>query len=427
MTRFIFLIIIFPLLLFSCRVQQQPGRPNIVLIMADDLGYECLGCDGGTSYATPNLDRLADAGLRFRYCFSQPLCTPSRVQLMTGKYNYRNYTAFGILKKGEKTFANIFQEAGYKTGIAGKWQLYGSTDQKALKGTGTLPHEAGFDEFCLWQIDLRGSRYADPIIYYNSLTPDTLTGKYGPDIFMAFIEDFLTRHRQKPFFLYYPMVLPHAPHMPTPDSPEWKTNRYKRDNRFFADMVAYVDKNVGLIIQKLDELGLRSNTLVIFTGDNGTNRAIVSMMGDKAVHGGKGLTLLTGTHVPLIMNWPGHIAGGQVSEKYVDFTDFLPTLLDVADVHKPDDFFTDGHSIARLIEGKHMSGRKWVYCYYDPKWAKFKYARFVYTPFYKLYDDGRFINLTTDEMEKHPLPADSLSNREKRIKKRFMKVLNVLK
>ena len=394
--------------------------------MADDLGYECLGCYGGTSYRTPNLDRLADSGLRFRYCFSQPLCTPSRVQLMTGKYNSRNYTAFGVLKKGEKTFGNLFRDAGYKTGIAGKWQLYGSTSQRKLKGSGTLPREAGFDEFCLWQIDRVGSRYADPLLYINNLTPRRLRGEYGPDVFIRFIEDFLTRHRRESFFLYYPMVLPHSPHVPTPDSPEWKTNRHAGNDRFFADMVRYVDKNVGRIIRKLEELGLRERTLVLFTGDNGTNRNIVSMMENRAVRGGKGSTLLTGTHVPLILNWPGHITGGQVSEEYIDFTDFLPTLLEVAGITRPQGFLIDGQSFAPLIYGKHMKGRKWVYSYYNPKWGKFKYARFVYNPFYKLYDDGRFFNLTVDEKETHPVPPDSMSRKEKEIKGEFRKVLDAL-
>jgi len=407
--------------------QTVTGKMNIILIMADDLGYECLGCDGGISYSTPNLDRLAQTGIRFSYCFSQPLCTPSRVQIMTGKYNNRNYTAFGILKKGEKTFGNFFKDAGYVTGIAGKWQLYGSTSQKKLKGTGTLPRETGFDEYCLWQIDRTGSRYADPVICCNRMTPDTLRNDYGPDVFRRFIEDFLTRHRHDRFFLYYPMVLPHSPHVPTPDSPQWYTDRYIRDNRFFKDMVAYVDKNVGRILQKLNELDLRSNTLVLFTGDNGTNRAIVSMMGNKAVRGGKGLTLLTGTHVPLIVSMPGTIKAGQVSDGYIDFTDFLPTLIEMAGISRPDDFITDGHSFARLLSGKSMRGRKCIYSYYDPKWARFSYARFVYTPGYKLYDDGRFFDLTDDKMEKHPVSRDSLNHKEKRISRRFLKVLNHLK
>ena len=411
----------------SCQRQiPQAERPNIVLIMADDLGYECLGCYGGTSYQTPHLDRLAATGMRFRYCFSQPLCTPSRVKLMTGRYNARNYTAFGILKKGEVTFANLFREAGYRTGIAGKWQLYGSTSQKELRGTGTLPGEAGFEEYCLWQIDKVGSRYPDPVIYRNRLVPDTLRGAYGPDVFTEFALGFLERHKNEPFFLYYPMVLPHSPHLPTPDSPEWTDHRYRRDNRYFADMVAYLDKNVGRIVDRLEQLGLRERTWVIFTGDNGTNRAIVSRMNGKDVHGGKGLTLLTGTHVPLIINRPGVVKPTSVADDYIDFSDFFPTLLEMAGI-RPDSLpRTDGVSFARLLKGKHFRGRKWVYCYYDPHWAKFRYARFVYTPFYKLYDDGRFFNLAEDEGEKHPLPPDSLDRKEETVRKDFLKLLDEL-
>src|SRR5438105_12816444 len=98
-------------------------RPNVVFILADDLGYECVGADGGTSYKTPNLDRLAAGGVRFERCHVQPLCTPTRVQLMTGLYNVRNYTRFDHLDPSQKTFAHLFKQAGYATGIAGKWQL----------------------------------------------------------------------------------------------------------------------------------------------------------------------------------------------------------------------------------------------------------------------------------------------------------------
>ena len=413
----------------SCSKKSAPfGRqPNIILIMADDLGYECLGCDGGTSYATPNLDRMAETGIRFLNCFSQPLCTPSRVQIMTGKYNSRNYTDFGILHQGEKTFGTLLKKAGYATAIAGKWQLYGSTGQKELRGTGSLPGETGFDTFCLWQLDKVGSRYADPVIYQNRLTPDTILNAYGPDIFWNFIETFLTNHQKEPFFLYYPMVLPHSPHVPTPATPEWETGRFKHNNLFFKDMVAYMDKNVGRILQKLEDLDLRSNTLVIFIGDNGTNRAIVSMMGQQEVQGGKGLTLLTGTHVPLIVNMPEHVKPGQVTDAYVDFTDFLPTLLEIAGIEKPDDFFMDGSSFAGVLTGAPFQERKWVYSYYDPKWAKFKYARFVYTPEYKLYDNGRFFNLLQDQKELTPLEMDALTPGQREVATTFGKVLEHLK
>ena len=127
------------------------ARPNIVLIMADDFGYECVSANGGTSYKTPVLDRMAREGVRFEHCYSQPICTPSRVKLMTGKYNVRNYAEFGLLETSQVTFANLLRDAVYETCIVGKWQL----GKEA-----SLPSHFGFDEHCLWQLFRRPSRYA---------------------------------------------------------------------------------------------------------------------------------------------------------------------------------------------------------------------------------------------------------------------------
>ena len=125
-------------------------RPNVILLMADDMGYEALGCNGGTSYATPLLDRIASQGMRFTNCYSQPVCTPSRVKIMTGRSNARNYTAFGVLIPEERTFGNIMKEAGYKTAIAGKWQLSGKGPGTSTHGAGTWMDKCGFDESCMW-------------------------------------------------------------------------------------------------------------------------------------------------------------------------------------------------------------------------------------------------------------------------------------
>ena len=132
--------------------QRPSGRkPNIILIMADDIGYECFGCYGGKSYKTPVLDGLARTGMRFEHCYSQPLCTPSRVKIMTGQYNFRNYVNFGVLDPKQKTFGHMLRDRGYATCVVGKWQLYGSVNQgAAVRGTGSLPEQAGFDEHCLF-------------------------------------------------------------------------------------------------------------------------------------------------------------------------------------------------------------------------------------------------------------------------------------
>ena len=160
--RFLLLILIMAL---GCNPSKRE-RPNIILIMADDLGMEAIGAYGGESYKTPHLDQLAAEGMRFENCYSTPLCTPSRVQIMTGKYNFRNYIGFGLLDKKEKTFGHALQAAGYKTAIAGKWQLYGNEKQQELAGgkVGTLPLQAGFDTYRLWQVKDRGERYKNPTL-----------------------------------------------------------------------------------------------------------------------------------------------------------------------------------------------------------------------------------------------------------------------
>jgi len=139
---------------FSSRIGRaaKSRRPNVILMMADDFGYECLSCNGGSPYKTPMLDRLAAEGIQFTNCCAQPLCTPSRVKIMTGRYNFRNYLTFGILKEDETTFGHVMKKAGYKTCIVGKWQL--GRDRKLI-------NHFGFDEYCLWWLENRGERYTD--------------------------------------------------------------------------------------------------------------------------------------------------------------------------------------------------------------------------------------------------------------------------
>ena len=222
------------------------SRPNIVLIMADDLGYETIGANGGESYKTPVLDRLAAEGARFNHCYVQPLCTPTRVQLMTGLYNVRNYAEFGRLDRSARTFAHFFQEAGYKTGIAGKWQLGREPDS---------PAHFGFAEHCLWQHLRRPPRYANPGLEIDGEIRDFSGGEYGPDIVNDYALDFIRRHRDEPFVLYYPMILAHAPFQPTPDSPDWDAKaigeQVNNSPTHFADMVAYMDKLLGKVVATL--------------------------------------------------------------------------------------------------------------------------------------------------------------------------------
>ena len=330
-----------------CPAADRPARPpNVIVILADDLGYETLGANGGTSYATPVLDGLAASGARFTRCYAQPLCTPTRVQLMTGLSNARNYVDFGTIDPEVVTFGTIFKRAGYATCVAGKWQL--GKDRE-------LPRKLGFDESCLWQHTRRPPRYANPGLEINGVERDFTAGEYGPDIVGNYASDFVARHAGRPFFLYYPMMLAHDPFQPTPDSPDWdptaRGEQANRAPRHFGEMVAYMDKLVGKLLATLDAHGLRDETLVLFVGDNGTGRGVRSRMGDREVVGGKGSTTEAGMHVPLVASWPARIPRGTVCNDLVDTTDFLPTIAAAAGIADPGLDRLDGRSFLPQLLG----------------------------------------------------------------------------
>ncbi|MBN1509047.1 MAG: sulfatase-like hydrolase/transferase [Sedimentisphaerales bacterium] len=380
------------------------SRPNVILILADDLGYETIGANGGTSYRTPQLDKLAATGVRFTHCFVQPLCTPTRVQLMTGRYNVRNYIRFGTMDPQAVTFANVLHQAGYATCIVGKWQLGRDID---------LPKKFGFDESCLWQHTRRPPRYANPGLEINGVEKDYAHGEYGPDLVNDYALDFITRKRDVPFFLYYPMMLTHAPYQPTPDSPDWDPEavgeQVNTNAKHFADMVAYMDKLVGKLVARLDSLGIRDNTLLLFVGDNGTGRGVRSMMGDRLVIGGKGTTTDAGMHVPLIASWPGRTTDGQVCADLVDSTDLLPTILDAAGVTAPSGLKLDGRTFLPQILGAKGQPRDWVYSWYSPRQsADMTVRELAFNHRYKLYRSGEFFDLSRDPGEKHPLKVAGL-------------------
>ena len=384
-------------------VSADTGKPNVILIMADDVGHECFGAYGSTQYQTPNLDRLASAGLRFNHCYSQPLCTPSRVKLMTGQSNVRNYHSFGILMKDQKTFGHLMKSAGYATGVAGKWQLWGT--QTKTPGKGMRPEEAGFDEFCLWQLTKRPERYWGPGLETNDGFTQHPESVYGPDVINDFALDFVTRHREAPFFLYYPMVLVHDPFPPTPFS---KDKRSRDPQRNFEDMVFYMDHLVGRLDARLGELGLRDNTLLLFTADNGTNVRLSSTFQGREVKGAKGKMIHDGIHEPLIASWPSGIPAPRVLEDLVDFSDFLPTLAELAGVTPPQGVPLDGRSFLPQLRGEKGNPREAWFCYYNPRpkdAADRLGRRFACDGRWKLYGDGQLFDTRADILEKSPVPA----------------------
>lgn len=377
-----------------------------MLIMADDFGYELVGANGGESYRTPNLDRLATAGMRFDECHVQPNCTATRVQLMTGVYNIRNYIDFGVLDPKATTFAHLLKKAGYATGMVGKWQLG--------KESGA-PQHFGFDESYLWQHTRQGTpRYANPGLEHNGRELSFSGGQYGPTLINDFALDFIARHRERPFFLYYSMILIHSPYQATPDSPDWDPkmigdDEHGSDKKYVAAMVAYADKMVGRLVARLEQLGLRENTLILFLGDNGTGRGITSRLAGRAYPGGKNTSTAGGTHVPLIASWPARIPAGRVNRDLIGSVDFLTTLCEAAGAAVPGAREIDGRSFLPQLLGRTGQPREWLHAWWarDGGTPKFE---FVMSTRHKLYRDGRFYDLTADPLEENPpLSVDSLT------------------
>lgn len=394
------------------------SRPNILFILADDMGKECLGCYGST-YHTPVLDQMAEEGLKFNYCTSQPLSTPSRVEFLTGKYNYKNYSKFGFMNQDQKTIANLAKDAGYATCISGKWQL--GTNKK-------LPAHFGFDNYCLYHLEYKGNKYAKPLFMEDGVMHDNCTeDDYGPDYFSDYICRFMEKNRNRPFFAYYAMTLVHDPFQATPESDDWDIDPQKRfdvQDKYFPDMCSYADKMVGKVLKKLDDLGIADNTIVVFVGDNGTAQYIFTPMKDgSVVQGGKALTLETGTAVPMIARW------GKYSKELkkhttaclVDFTDMMPTFAEAMQVKVPTEWDTDGHSFLDVLKGKkQVNDREFVFVHYKanhvPQANLERYAdRYFKTRQYKLYASGRFYDFVNDPSELRPITPKAMTPEQKKV------------
>ena len=403
--NFIFSLII----IVSCNINDI-SKPNVILIMADDIGYEALSINGANDIRTPVLDSLAKNGINFKNAYSQPLCTPSRVKIMTGKPNYENYEYFTYLNPKEKTFGNLFQDNGYKTLVAGKWQLNGVQfkldDYTDLK----RPYTFGFESYMLWWLAERGSRFANPVLVNNEKKIDTSIDDYGPEIVSDYIVDFINEHSNSPFFIYYPMMLVHDPFLPTPNSKDWENeqNRLNSNNpEYFPEMVSYMDSTVGKIINALKNNNIDDNTIIIFLGDNGTDRKVFTKNNNVLVKGSKGLTNKYGTNVPLIISWSKLKKIKNEQTPLVDLIDFYSTFEDLLDVEKKT---SNGVSLLPLLLGENFDERKYITTYYNPMWGSLYKNRAVYiqNKKYKLYKSGSFYNYQLDPEEKYPLSLKSL-------------------
>ncbi|MEM8734602.1 MAG: sulfatase-like hydrolase/transferase [Planctomycetota bacterium] len=399
-------------------------RPNILFILADDVGQEVLECYGGQSYATPNLNELARTGMKFNHAFSMPVCHPTRITLMTGKYPFRHgQVRWGDFPKSEEstTWSSLLAANGYATHIAGKWQLC------LLGDDPNHPRRLGFEHWDLfgWH---EGPRFYEPMIYHDGAVRDDTLGHYGPDLYVRSVIEFMKAAKEQahPFIAYYSMAACHevTDDLPKP-VPHGPFGRYDS----YAEMVAEMDRNVGRLVSALDALGLRENTIVIFTADNGTpqelivraeglkliKEPVVSMQDGRLVPGGKKKLTDDGTNVPLIANWPGKIRPGQVVDDLVDMSDYLPTFAELAGAPMEKGRAIDGHSFAPRLLGAGSTTRRWAYAEEavlpkpggtEPDGTS-SGSRWVRTDRWKLYNDGRLLNLVEDNQERYPLtPAD---------------------
>lgn len=347
-------------------VFKKPDKPNILFIMVDDLGKEWISCYGAQDIKTPNIDALAAGGMKFNNAYSMPQCTPSRATLLTGKYPWRNGFVnhwdvprwgvgyFDWKHKENMTFARLMKGLGYKTCAAGKWQLNDfRLEPQAMK-------KHGFDDWAMWtgrEARNGASRYRYQNPYIN--TPEgsrTYEGEFGPDIYCNRLIDFMKKNKDKPMCLYFPMALTHAPFVATPDEPDVKDRLSKH-----KAMVRYTDKLVGRLVKAIDDLGIRKKTIIFFTTDNGTSKDIIGMCNGKKVKGGKSSKIEAGVCAPFIVNCPGVVPAGKETDALTDFTDLLPTFVELGGGKVPNDIVIDGVSIAPVILGREKAGnREWI-------------------------------------------------------------------
>lgn len=357
---------LWPILAAVSAFANDGARPNILLILVDDLGKEWIGAYGADAIATPNIDALAAGGMRFTNAYSMPQCTPSRVTLLTGKYPYHtgwvnhwDVPRWGVgyfdwKQKENTTVATLLRNLGYATCAAGKWQI----NDFRIEPRAMDKH--GFDDWAMWTGFETGNpasaeRYQDP--YIN--TPEgsrTHTGGFGPDLYADRLIAFMEAHHESPMFLYFPMALTHTPLIPTPDEPEASgpLERHKA-------MVRYTDKIVGRLIDALRRLGIHDRTVVIFTTDNGSTRKITGERHGLRIQGAKGTKEEAGICAPFLVYGPGLVPAGVTTDALTDFTDLLPTFVDLAGGSVPEALEVDGISIAPLILGRARdTPRAWI-------------------------------------------------------------------
>ncbi len=351
-------------------------KPNVVYIMADDLGYGDVGCYGQTRIQTPNIDRLATEGMRFTQCYAgSTVCAPSRCTLMTGLHTGHarvRGNARVPLEPDDVTVAEVLQDAGYATGLVGKWGL------GEPESTG-VPNRQGFDRFFGYLNQGHAHNYYPDYLWSdqrkvtlkgNELGPmenvSSKTETYSPDLMIREAEAFLDSHKDGPFFLYFASTLPHANNergraegngMEIPSDQPYSDKPWPQPQKNHAAMITRLDGDVGRLLKKLEDLGIADETLVFFTSDNGPHKeggADPKFFGSSGpLQGYKRDLYEGGIRVPMIVRWPGHVPSGTVSDQVWAFWDIPPTLAELAGTTMPG--VIDGTSVLPVLLGKSKS------------------------------------------------------------------------
>ncbi|MHC4122780.1 MAG: sulfatase-like hydrolase/transferase [Planctomycetota bacterium] len=373
------------------------ARPNFIAMMVDDCSAKEFSCYGNKEIKTPNIDRLGQTGIQFDTCWATPICSPTRSLIMTGRYGFRTRWFHNSMKPGKGqpysnlpeynlTFAQMLKKNGYATAVTGKWQLHATQE------------EHGFDEKCMWNnhpddifdgpvegpdasLPGRCARYWHPSIKKNGVQLKTGPDDFGPDIFTDFVIDFAGRHKNKPFLVYYPMVLTHLSwdfdineqgYLPMPEIDENGKKTGKKTGRTLKANVEYLDHLVGRIAGAVEEMGIAENTVIIMTTDNGT-----------AGYGKGKLTQERGPRVPLVVNCPGLVEPIGKSSVMVSLADIFPTMMDMADIKLPKDYIINGVSFAPILQGQTSKIRQYLFSWYAEK-------RFLRDESWLLDGEGKF-------------------------------------
>jgi arylsulfatase A-like enzyme len=361
----------------SAEGQQKPSgsRPNIIFIMADDLGYGDLGCYGQTKIRTPNIDRLAQEGIRFTQAYAGgPVCTPSRSVLMTGLHNGHTPARDNIphyhtyLQEDDMTLAEVLKANGYRTGGVGKWSLGDA-------GTVGRATNQGFDMWLGYLNQDHAHYYYTEYLDYNESRLDLsgngiLREHYSHDVLTNGALQFIRESNSDPFFLYVAYTIPHFSSktedidgLTVPSLEPYEDKDWPAIARKYAAMVHMLDRDVGKIVQLIEDMGLRNNTLIIFTSDNGGHDSVWDAFNTSGpLRGHKRDLTEGGIRVPFIAAWPGMIPAKTVSNEIIAFQDMMPTFAELSGAGVIEN--TDGISVVEALMGNPLANDR-PYLYWD--------------------------------------------------------------